>query len=64
MGLPLFYAIVLIGAVLLALSAQLSIGVLEVVPRLRSDIRVIQKIDLTGAISRLRCFVSPCRHFP
>jgi O-antigen/teichoic acid export membrane protein len=48
-----FYAIVLIGAVLLDLSAQLSIGVLEVVPRLRSDIRMIQKIDLIGAISRL-----------
>jgi hypothetical protein len=48
-----FYAVILIFAVLLALSAQLSIGVLEVVPRLRSDIRLIQKIDLTGAISRL-----------
>ena len=47
------YAAILIVAVFLALSAQLSIGVLEVVPRLRSDIRLIQKIDLTGAISRL-----------
>jgi O-antigen/teichoic acid export membrane protein len=52
-GAPPFYALVLIGAVLLALSAQLSIGVLEVIPRLRSDIRLIQKIDLTGAVSRL-----------
>lgn len=47
------YAAILILAVFLALSAQLSIGVLEVVPRLRSDIQLIQKIDLTGAISRL-----------
>ena len=48
-----FYAVILIAAVLLALSAQLSIGVLEVIPRLHSDIRLIQRIDLTGAISRL-----------
>jgi hypothetical protein len=47
------YALALAGAVILALTAQLSIGVLEVVPRLRSDIRLIQKIDLTGALVRL-----------
>ena len=47
------YAATLIGAVVFTLSSQLSIGVFEVVPRLRSDIGVIQKIDLTGATSRL-----------
>lgn len=48
-----FYALILIGAVVLGLRSQLSIGVLEVVPRLRADIRLIQKIDLTGALVRL-----------
>ncbi len=48
-----FYAAVLIGAILLGLLVQFSIGVLSVVPRLRSDVSRIQTIDLTGAITRL-----------
>ena len=47
------YSAVLIVAVLVGLVIQLSIGVLSVVPRLRSDIGRIQIIDVTGAIVRL-----------
>ena len=47
------YSTLLVVAVLAGLSVQLSIGVLSVVPRLRSDIQRIQTIDLTGAIVRL-----------
>lgn len=46
------YTILLIIAVLVGLAVQLSIGVLSVVPRLRSDISRIQTIDLTGAVAR------------
>jgi hypothetical protein len=52
-GASSLYAAILIGAILLGLFAQFSLGVLGVVPRLRSDISQIQKIDLTGAIARL-----------
>ena len=52
-GASVFYAAALIAAVLAGLSAQLSLGVLGVVPRLRSDLRQIQKIDFTGALVRL-----------
>jgi hypothetical protein len=45
-------AIALAGAILVGLLAQFSLGVLGVVPRLRSDVSRIQKIDLTGAIAR------------
>jgi len=51
-GAPPFYAIVLIAAILVGLMAQFSIGVLNVVPRLRSDVARIQIIDFTGAIVR------------
>jgi hypothetical protein len=47
------YAAILIAAILLGLYAQFSLGVLGVVPRLRSDVSRIQRIDLTGAIGRL-----------
>jgi hypothetical protein len=47
------YAALLIVAILGGLYVQLSLGVLDVVPRLRSDIRQIQKIDFTGSITRL-----------
>jgi hypothetical protein len=47
------YAAVLIGAILLGLLVQFSLGVLGVVPRLRSDVSRIQAIDLTGALARL-----------
>jgi O-antigen/teichoic acid export membrane protein len=52
-GASVNYTGLLILVVLIGLAAQLSIGVLSVVPRLRSDIRRIQTIDLTGAIARL-----------
>jgi O-antigen/teichoic acid export membrane protein len=48
-----FYAGVLIVVVLAGLIVQLSMGVLSVVPRLRSDLGRIQIIDLTGAVTRL-----------
>ncbi|HSH39218.1 MAG TPA: hypothetical protein VK993_10560 [Chthoniobacterales bacterium] len=51
------YALMLIGIVLAGLWLQLSIGVLSVVPRLHSDIRRIQAIDLTGSIARLLVLV-------
>lgn len=47
------YAAILIGAILFGLLVQFSLGVLSVVPRLRSDVTQIQKIDLTGALARL-----------
>jgi O-antigen/teichoic acid export membrane protein len=47
------YTIFLIAVVLAGLVIQLSIGVLSVVPRLRSDIGRIQIIDVTGATVRL-----------
>lgn len=52
-GASSLYAAVLIAAILLGLFAQFSLGVLGVVPRLRSDVSQIQKIDLTGALARL-----------
>jgi O-antigen/teichoic acid export membrane protein len=51
-GAPVSYTLLLIGAVLAGLAVQLSLGVLSVVPRLRSDIGRIQTIDLTGALAR------------
>jgi hypothetical protein len=57
-GASVFYAAVLIVAVLGGLYVQLSLGVLDVVPRLRSDIHQIQKIDFTGAITRLVVLVA------
>jgi len=47
------YAAALIASVLLGLLMQLWLGVLNVVPRLRSDVSRIQTIDFTGAIARL-----------
>jgi O-antigen/teichoic acid export membrane protein len=52
-GASVSYTAILIVLVLLGLATQLSIGVLSVVPRLRSDIGWIQTIDLTGAVVRL-----------
>jgi hypothetical protein len=51
------YAAILIGAIMLGLLVQFSLGVLSVVPRLRSDVGQIQKIDLTGALARLTALV-------
>ncbi len=47
------YTAILIVFILLGLIVQLSLGVLSVVPRLRSDLTRIQSIDLTGAFTRL-----------
>jgi O-antigen/teichoic acid export membrane protein len=52
-GASAVYAVALIVAILLGLLVQLSLGVLGVVPRLRSDVSQIQKVDLTGGIARL-----------
>lgn len=52
-GASSFYAAAIITVTLLGLLAQLWLGVLNVVPRLRSDVGRIQKIDFTGAIARL-----------
>ena len=52
-GASVFYAAILITAILGGLGVQLSLGVLDVIPRLRSDIRQIQRIDLTGSAVRL-----------
>jgi O-antigen/teichoic acid export membrane protein len=51
-GASVTYTAILIAAVLAGLAVQLSIGVLSVVPRLRSDIGRIQTIDMTGAVAR------------
>ena len=48
-----FYSAVLILIVLAGLLVQLTVGVLGVVPRLLSDVRRIQVIDLVGAFTRL-----------
>lgn len=52
-GASFLYALLLIAAVLVGLSAQLSVGVLSVIPRLRSDLGQIQKVDFVGSIARL-----------
>jgi O-antigen/teichoic acid export membrane protein len=52
------YTAVLIVLILTALFFQLSINVLSVAPRLRSDIRRIQTIDFTGAIARLLALIA------
>jgi hypothetical protein len=56
-GASVFYAAILITAVLGGLRVQLSLGVLDVVPRLRSDIRQIQRIDFTGSVMRLATLI-------
>jgi O-antigen/teichoic acid export membrane protein len=56
-GASISYTILLTVVVLAGISVQLSLGVLSVVPRLRSDIGRIQTIDLTGAIVRLLLLV-------
>jgi len=52
-GAPIPFTLVLIALVLIGLAVQLSLGVLSAVPRLLSDIRRIQTIDLVGAGVRL-----------
>lgn len=57
-GASLWYTIALIALVLAGLLIQLSLGVLGVVPRLRSDIGRIQLIDFSGATVRLIAIVA------
>jgi hypothetical protein len=57
-GAPPPSALILIALVLAGLAVQLSLGVLGVVPRLHSDIRRIQTIDLVGAAVRFLVLVS------
>jgi O-antigen/teichoic acid export membrane protein len=52
-GAPIPFTFTLIALVLIGLAIQLSLGVLSAVPRLLSDIRRIQTIDLVGAGVRL-----------
>src|SRR5438874_2617948 len=51
------YTALLIIFVLIGLAIQLDVGVLGVIPRLRSDVRVIQRIDLICAILLLTILV-------
>ena len=51
------YTTLLTILVLVGLAIQLDVGVLGVIPRLRADIGVIQRIDLVGAILRLTILV-------
>jgi O-antigen/teichoic acid export membrane protein len=57
-GAPLVYTAILIVILLAGLLVQFSVGVLSVVPRLRSDIGKIQIIDLTGALVRLLLLIA------
>jgi O-antigen/teichoic acid export membrane protein len=57
-GASFSYTAILTALVLAGLLLQFSLGVLSVVPRLRSDIARIQSIDLTGAIARLLLLVA------
>ena len=52
-GTSFSYSVFLIAAVLAGLSAQLSVEVFSVIPRLRSDLGQIQKVDFIGSIARL-----------
>ena len=57
-GAPILYTGILTALVLAGLLIQFSLGVLSVVPRLRSDLSRIQIIDFTGAITRLLLVVA------
>ena len=57
-GAPLGYTGILIALLLASLLVQFSVGVLSVVPRLRSDVGKIQLIDLTGAVVRLLLLIA------
>jgi O-antigen/teichoic acid export membrane protein len=52
-GASSIYTLMLIGFVLAGFAIQISVDIFSVVPRLRSDIGRIQKIDFTCAIVRL-----------
>jgi O-antigen/teichoic acid export membrane protein len=52
-GATFAYCVFLITVVLAGLAVHLDVGVLCVIPRLRSDIKVIQWVDFAGVILRL-----------
>jgi O-antigen/teichoic acid export membrane protein len=56
-GASLSYTFLLIAIVLIGLAIQLGVGVLGVIPRLRADVKAIQRIDFTGAALRLTILV-------
>src|SRR5438046_8701116 len=56
-GASLNYTALLIIFVLIGLAIQLDVGVLGIIPRLRSDVRVIQCIDLIAVFLRLTILV-------
>ena len=57
-GAPLRYTAILIAILLAGLLVQFAVGVLSVVPRLRSDVGKIQIIDFTGATVRLLLLIA------
>ncbi len=57
-GAALPYSIFLIVVVLAGLAVHLDVGVLGVIPRLRSDIKVIQWVDFAGVVLRLALLVA------
>ncbi len=56
-GASSIYTLLLIGVVLAGFAIQISVDIFSVVPRLRSDIGRIQKIDFSCAIARLLLIV-------
>ncbi len=52
-GASAFYCFLILGVVLTSLNAQLTTGVLEVVPRLRAEFMRFTKLDMTLAVARL-----------
>lgn len=57
-GASISYTLLLVVIVIAGLLCQFSVGVLSVVPRLRSDIPKIQQIDFVAAVVRLALFVA------
>ncbi|MCC5637258.1 polysaccharide biosynthesis protein [Nostoc sp. CHAB 5844] len=62
-GASVNYAICIVAAVLFGLNSQLTTGVLDVVPRLHSQINRIQTLDLLPAVFRLTALVAACFTF-
>jgi O-antigen/teichoic acid export membrane protein len=57
-GAALSYSLFLIAVVLAGLAVHLDVGVLGVIPRLRSDIKVIQWVDFAGVVLRLAALLA------
>ncbi len=56
-GATLPYSLFLIAMVLAGLAVHLDVGVLGVIPRLRTDIKVIQGVDFAGVVLRLALLI-------